>query len=153
MVFRVEFLDVCFLQTLSMPSMLNHNSSLPETETMTTYTTVTTCPLTISSGSAYHTTLTTSTVVVTSCRGGCHTTTALPPPPKTSLIWTAPLPPPSGTAPLSEKTSSVWTAPLPPPLGTPPPTKPSNGTTVVVSSIASHPVTPIYSNVCGFSGK
>lgn len=41
---------------------------------MTTYTTVTTCPVTQTSGKATVTTLTTSTVVVTSCKGGCPST-------------------------------------------------------------------------------
>ncbi|KAH7065538.1 hypothetical protein B0J12DRAFT_39566 [Macrophomina phaseolina] len=51
-----------------------HNTT--ETETLTTFTTVTTCPVTQTTsdhGSTYITTaLTTSTVVVTSCKGGCH---------------------------------------------------------------------------------
>lgn len=129
---RVELLDVHSYPISSVPLMLTYDSSYPETETMTTYTTVTTCPLTISSGSAYHTTLTTSTIVVTSCKGGCHETAAPPPPP------------------LPKKTSSIGTAPSPPPSLTPPPPKPSKGTSVVVSSVPPPPETPIYSNVCTF---
>ena len=46
------------------------------TKTLTTYTTVTTCPVTMTTsiGSSYivETKLTTSTIVVTSCKGGCY---------------------------------------------------------------------------------
>ncbi len=132
---RVELYNVCPYPTLLMPPMFRCSSSYPETETMTTYTTVTTCPLTISSGSAYHTTLTTSTIVVTSCKGGCHETAPPPPPP----------PPP--------KTTSIGTAPLPPPSVTAPPPKPSKGTSVVASSVPPPPETPIYSNVRTFLEK
>ncbi|KAI9822387.1 MAG: hypothetical protein M1827_000106 [Pycnora praestabilis] len=55
-------------------------SSQPEqTETLTTYTTVTTCPITStytsSSSTWVQTVLTTSTIVITSCKGGCSNTT------------------------------------------------------------------------------
>ena len=129
---RVELYNVCPYPTSLMPPMFRRSSSYPETETITTYTTVTTCPLTISSGSAYHTTLTTSTIVVTSCKGGCHKTATPPPPLKTTSIGTAPLPPPSVTAP---------------------PPKPSKGTSVVASSVPPPPETPIYSNVRTLFGK
>ncbi|OJD35401.1 extracellular proline-rich protein [Diplodia corticola] len=53
-----------------------------ETATMTTFTTVTTCPVTSTKtdhGSTYITTsLTTSTITVTSCKAGCHHSTAAP---------------------------------------------------------------------------
>jgi hypothetical protein len=42
------------------------------TETLTTYTTVTVCPVTQTSGTQVITTLTTSTITITSCKGGCH---------------------------------------------------------------------------------
>src|SRR6266516_3442447 len=64
-----------------------------QTETLTTYTTVTTCPVTktYSSGSSvwYTTTMATSTVTVTTCQGGCHhrpTHTAISRPPTNSTI-------------------------------------------------------------------
>lgn len=44
----------------------------PSTETLTTYTTVTVCPVTRTSGTQVITTLTTSTITITSCKGGCH---------------------------------------------------------------------------------
>lgn len=136
------------------PPILKRCSSYPETATMTTYTTVTTCPLTTSSGSAYYTTLTTSTIVVTTCKGGCHKTSNPPPspPPKQTIsTGTAPKPP---SPPI--KTTSLGTAPPPQPsppkttplIGTAPlPPKPSHETTVV-TSILPHPQSPIYSNVC-----
>lgn len=142
---RMEFYNVCLRSSIGIWERLTSQSVYPGTETWTTYTTVTTCPLTTSSGTAVYTTLTTSTIVVTSCKGGC------PKPPKTTATTIIPHPPtytpsqkpepPKGTAP-----------PPPPPSFTPPPKpKPSKGTTVVVSSVPPPPPpsqTPIYSNVC-----
>ena len=75
-------------------SSTTHATSYPqsETNTLTTYTTLTTCPVTstYTTGSTtyYSTTLTTSTITVTSCKGGCPTPgptgTAPPPPPETT---------------------------------------------------------------------
>lgn len=147
MVSRVELHNVCSYLSL-IPSILTYHSSYPETETMTTYTTVTTCPLTTSSGSAYYTTLTTSTVVVTSCKGGCHNIATPPPPPppkKTFSIGTTPLTPPSSS-------KSIAPSPPPPSVTSLPP-KPSKGTTLVISSVPQTSETPIYSNVCKFLGK
>lgn len=59
------------------------NSSPPawptSTETLTTYTSTTVCPLTRTSGNVTETTWTTSTVTVTSCKGGCTPTSLVHP--------------------------------------------------------------------------
>lgn len=153
MVPGVELNNVYMYPISSMPSPLTHLRSFNETETMTTYTTVTTCPLTTSSGSAIYTTLTTSTIVLTSCKGGCHQTapTAPPSPPKqTTSVGTAPNPPSP-----AKKTTLIGTAPPPSlPSVTSPPPHPSKGTSIVVSSVPPPPSqTPIYSNVCSIFGE
>ncbi|KAI7120532.1 hypothetical protein KC316_g18427, partial [Hortaea werneckii] len=53
------------------PAVSSASHAGPTTVEYTTYTTVTTCPVTKTNGGHVSTGLTTSTVVVTSCKGGC----------------------------------------------------------------------------------
>lgn len=53
------------------------------TETITTYTTTTVCPVTETTGTQVITTLTTSIITITSCKGGCHQSTPPSSPPST----------------------------------------------------------------------
>ena len=97
-------------------SILTESSShpQPETSTLVTYTTLTTCPVTSTFShnltTYISTSLTTSTIVVTSCKGGCPpkpTLTVVPPLP----IETHPVPPETHPVPPSK---TPGTNPIPP---------------------------------------
>ena len=105
-------------------SILTQSSShpQPETSTLVTYTTLTTCPVTSTFShnltTYISTSLTTSTIVVTSCKGGC------PPKPTSSLVH----PPPPETHPTPPETHPTppETHPTPPETHpTPPETHPT----------------------------
>ncbi|OCL01991.1 hypothetical protein AOQ84DRAFT_229795 [Glonium stellatum] len=80
----------------------------PSTESLTTYTTVTVCPVTRTSGTQVITTLTTSTITITSCKGGCHPYSTTPSAPHStglsSIVYPTTI---TTSAPVFVPTSSV----------------------------------------------
>lgn len=101
----------------------------------TVYTTVTTCPVTVTSGTKVITSLTTSTITITSCKGGCPTRASVwapvqptgyptgsgqAPPPSNGTTWHAPTgvaptvivaPPPSYTTTVVTALTTVCPSP------------------------------------------